>query len=540
MAKLSNKNSNILTGYSTKYRWHLALAILFLLIFRSLSSRWITQQGDAAGYVDAMSDQSNTGDINFTYGFSVDALRDLFSQDPDEFGPDSFMFDRSDKPFFHWHPYLFGYIVRLFPNILQVEAVPLLLLASSYSVGLILLIKQTYHSRISSAQKIAVYFLFLLSPILVESINGQPYFDKLFFGPGIAILLLLFRRMKSHKFRVHKIVVLLILSYTLSERISLMAALMVLGVMTIFSKELALKKLEISILVLTCIIGIVWYILWNQFFSWNPDMQNTSFRNYFPNLRELFFGTRRANFIVFVWNVLPFLCLTLLQFRYFIIGISTLMPNLLVNIGGAELTGYSTHYHSVYLPILLCLSVLAIDTSTSTVKSKKTHTVTTLLALFFSVIGAVSYHGMNSELSISSSIRTQAQKVTDTFGSIPGTKYAQRIAMKSELEELFKGIKEDTRKTISAPESFMPVLTSLGFGSIDYFPVGLGSTELVIVPFTDDTFANVEVSFYGLVAMENREKWSKTILDIIGNSYSLISKKSGYFGNIAIYKYSSS
>ena len=112
--------------------------------------------------------------------------------------------------------------------------------------------------------------------------------------------------------------------------------------------------------------------------------------------------------------------------------------------------------------------------------------------------------------------------------------------MKSELEELFKGIKEDTRKTISAPESFMPVLTSLGFGSIDYFPVGLGSTELVIVPFTDDTFANVEVSFYGLVAMENREKWSKTILDIIGNSYSLISKKSGYFGNIAIYKYSSS
>lgn len=536
MAKLSTKNINTIVEYTTKYWWHFIFTILSLLIFRGLSLRWTTQQGDAAGYVDAMSDQSNTGDINFTYGFSVGALRDLFSQNPDEFGPNSFMFNRSDKPFIHWHPYLFGYIVRLFPSSIQVEAVPLLLLASSYSLGLILLVRQIYCSEISNAKKVAVCLLFLLSPILVESINGQPYFDKLFFGPCIAILLLLFRRTKSKKFRIHKIVVLLILSFTLSERISLMAALMVLAVIIIFSKELLLEKLEVSILVFTCIIGILWYILWNQFFSWNPDMQNTSFGNYFPNLRELFFGTRGRNFLVFLCNVLPFLFLTLLRTRYFIIAISTIMPNLLVNIGGAELSGYSTHYHSVYLPILMCLSVLAFGTNSRTVKSKKMHTIAILMALFFSVIGTISYFGTTSNLSMISSTRMQVQNATGAFGLIPASKYTQRSSMKSELEELFNEVSQDTRKTISAPESFMPALTSLGFGSIDYFPIGLGSSELVIVPFTDDKFTNVEVSFYGLVPMENREKWSKTILDIIGSSYDLISSKSGYLGNIALYE----
>jgi hypothetical protein len=125
--------------------------------------------------------------------------------------------------------------------------------------------------------------------------------------------------------------------------------------------------------------------------------------------------------------------------------------------------------------------------------------------------------------------------VADSFGLIPNSKYEQRKALKLEYQDLFSGIRKDTRMSISAPESLMPSLTSIGFGSVDYFPVGVGSDDLLVVPFTDPDFTNVEVSIYGLVPIESRDKWSRTILAVIENSYKLISKKSGSFGNIAIY-----
>jgi hypothetical protein len=107
--------------------------------------------------------------------------------------------------------------------------------------------------------------------------------------------------------------------------------------------------------------------------------------------------------------------------------------------------------------------------------------------------------------------------------------------LKAEYQDLFSGIRKNISMSISAPESLMPSLTSVGFGSIDYFPVGVGSDDLLIVPFTDPDFTKVEVSIYGLVPIESRDKWSRTILEVLEKSYKLMSKKSGGFGNIAIY-----
>ena len=82
----------------------------------------------------------------------------------------------------------------------------------------------------------------------------------------------------------------------------------------------------------------------------------------------------------------------------------------------------------------------------------------------------------------------------------------------------------------------MPALTRVGFGSIDYFPIGLGNNDVVIVPFTTDEFNVVEISIYGLVPVETRELWSRIILDLVGKSYVEISRGSGYYGNVIAYK----
>lgn len=517
-----------------------AFAGLVLFMFRGFDSRWENQQGDAAGFVDAMTDQSGTGDINFTYGFSLDALRKLFSLNPDELNSENFLFSRTDKPFIHWHPYLFGFIIRLFPTLFQVQVIPLLVLAGSYSLGLILMIRRIYTSKISIFNKLAIIIVFLLSPVLVGAINGQPYFDKLFFGPCVAILFLLFPHKENQKFRVQKIVAWLILSFTFSERISLMAALMVLGVLILFWKEVGLKSRQALIVIGTCLIGIFWYLLWSKFISWNPDMQNTSFRYFLPNLNDLFFGNRKSNFFIFISNLLPLLILTLVRFRYFIIALVMATPNLIVNIGGAELSGYSTHYHSVYLPILMCLGVVAMTEIAGKVVTRKKQNIITSLAVVLSILGTYNVARINTNLDLVSTLRIQTQDAADAFGLIPMSKVAQRNAIKSELDKIFMGLIKENETTISAPESFMPALTSRGFGSINYFPIGVGSDELVVVPFIDDKFTNIDVSIYGLVPIESREKWSQIILGELTQSYRLVYQASGITGNIAIFQKTSS
>lgn len=510
--------------------------IFTLLIFRGLYSRWSLQQGDAAGFVDAMTDQSDTGDINFTYGFSVDQLRKSINTNSSELNVDNFEFSRADKPFIHWHPYLLGFIVRLFPAVFQVQVIPLLLLASSYSLGLVLIFRHLYTSKVSSFKKVAIIVLFTFSPILMGSINGQPYFDKLFFGPCVATLFLLFRGQINQKYRVQKIVAWLIISFTFSERISLMASLIVLSSLVFFWKELEFNTKQALVIIGTCLIGIVWYLVWNKYISWNPDIQNASFKYYLPNLRELVFGFRNTNFEVFVLNVLPLLTLTLLKFRYFIITLFSITPNLLVNIGGAELAGYSTHYHSVYLPVLLFFGALSITKVVESEKVRKKQRIALTTALAFLVIGTLGITKNENDLGIATIIKTKASDAMDAIGLIPIDKINQRESMKAELESIFKVLNKKTNKTISAPESFMPTLTATGFGSINYFPIGVGSDDLIVVPYTDNTFAKIEVSIYGLLPAESRETWSKVIMEELMRSYKTIIKKSTSYGYVAIFE----
>ena len=251
---------------------------------------------------------------------------------------------------------------------------------------------------------------------------------------------------------------------------------------------------------------------------------------------SVFFGSKKTNFVVFILNILPLLSLTILRIRYFLIVLFAITPNLLVSIGGAELSGYSTHYHSIYLPILMCLGALSVTNENNSEFLRKKQSIIITFALVFSVLGTYNNARNYNDLGIVSKLRVQAHDGMDALGLISTSKATQRITMKSELAGIFVGLSEKTGKSISAPESFMPILTSMGFGSIDYFPINLGSNDLLVVPYTDVEFTKIEVSFYGLLPIESREIWSQITLDKLNKSYKMLSKKSGGYGHIAIFE----
>ena len=506
-------------------------------IFRGLQSRFIGQNGDAAGYVDALSPGQAFLNLNFAYGFSVIKLRELIGINPIDLQAISFYNNYADISFMHSHPYLISFIFRMLPTFtLPIYFFPLMLLAVSYSLGVTLLLRRTFQAQLNLWPKTFLGLILLASPILTEAISGQPYFDKLFFGPCIAIIFILTSGDLSRRQNQIILFFLLLLSITLSERTALMSSIITLYLLGIrFGIKLLKHKFNVAIATLA-IFGLSWFLVWSTYLSKNPDMANLNFENYWANLVSALGGDRRSNFIVFALNIAPFLFLTLMKISFLPACILGIMPNLIVSIGGAELTGYSTHYHSIYLPIIFALGIVSITQFTEKDQYRKRSVVLIcavmafLLSLSSSLNGKLNFQDLNAK---AGQVLTSA---FDSFGLIPRDVIDARNSRSIEYRNLYSGLDSNSNMRISAPEQFMPSLVERGLRKIDYFPVGLGFNELLIVPFTDDTYSTVEISLYGLVSEEDQLIWSSTILRILNSRYVETKRYTGVLGHVIIYE----
>lgn len=514
--------------------------ILTFSIFRGLQSRFLIQNGDAAGFVDALSPGQSLFDLNFIYGLSIFKLKELLAAEPSDLTVIGFENHFSEISFFHSHPYVFSFIFRLIPTFgLPIYFLPLLLLASSYAIGLTLITNKLVKSKLNVIVKFILVMLALTTPILTEAVSGQPYFDKLFFGPCIAIVFLIQSSDLSFQRNRLLLYTLILISITLSERTSLIVFIIVsyLFVQRFgFKKFFAKQNFNLLLLVFA---ALAWFIIWTKFISVNPDMDNLNFRYYWENLSSAIVGSRQSEFILFLLFTAPFIVLSSLRLTYLPLSLIVLMPNILVSIGGAELSGYSTHYHSIYLPVIIALSVL----SATEPKNSRHEPQSTAKQILIGLVGLVGIGLLclypQNRMSLSnfvSNFQSNIKLGAEALGVIPQEILRARSMYSEESLELFRKLSADREVRVSAPERFMPSLAASGFRLVDYFPVGVGVNEIIIVPFTDSTFRTVEISLYGLVPEANRNLWSDAILLEVQKRYVMKFKSGGYFGNYAIYE----
>lgn len=513
--------------------------VLFLSIsiFQGLNSRWLTQQGDAAGFVDSLAGDQPALKLNFTYGLSFTRLRELWSN-PSNLPPLSpFSNNYEEVSFFEIHPYIFSYFFRWIPQPFpEIQWAPLFILATSYAIGITLLLKYLKARPISSFNIALVLITMGTSPILVESMRGQPYFDKLFFGPCIALILTLYFKDVTKTSPRILVLFMLIMLQSLSERASLMSSTVALLILTIKYKSNVVLNRQILQITVLSLIGICWYFVWIRNFSANTDLNNLALSYYYHNLKETFFGDRRNSLIVLLVSLIPIILLTFGKLRFLFFGFAFILPNLLVTVGGAELTGFQTHYHSLYLPIILSFAVIAVSHSYSSGKVGRTSKFLIPVSLCLSLVanGTYGHYVLGLEDHKMNMVNTGA-RILDAYGltprSIEKSRRSKEQAMLKSIKEL--EVKENAR--ISAPEIYMPTLTNLGFRTLDYFPIGIGDNDIIIVPFLDDMGQELDILFYGQLPQENVNTWSERIFSELDKDYVRLNFFREPFGNFAIY-----
>jgi hypothetical protein len=367
----------------------------------------------------------------------------------------------------------------------------------------------------SSAEKsiglisqVILIFLVILSPVFYLSLQGQNYMDKLFFGPGIYIVLNLMNRRRTN-FQNNSLILLALLSFTISERISL-----VLGVVIIISLLWKVNDWEARDFTLLTLgsIGVCWYFYWSSNISRSKYSGNVSIEVMKNNLLEAINGTRTNQLSLFILGNSVLLTLCLFNRRALLLASISMVPNVLVSIGGAELTGFSTHYHSIYLPILVaCASVGLSEMEAYRKKTKLFKPVfgsIIVVCLICQVISVAPKDGRSAQERVLYSL----EKVADSFGLTQKDILDRRLSYRNALLELTNKVDRDG---ITTPPEVMPVLSSLGFSNLHFFPIDVGQSKYVIASYLDSNMDYPRDPVFGMVPPELLDQWGPELQEIL-------------------------
>ena len=474
-----------------------AAALLTIGMYRGMSLRFPVTDLDGAGFADLIANGAPNASLSSNFfsayvpfldllGGRINSCLDVLNATP------------ASGSVWRGHAYVLAVPLGLMVDGLGVSgsAAGLLAISVSAAAGLVLAAAFLALRRVRLGVVVAFLALVLLWPPLSLGLAGQPYFDRLFFGFGIAAVLgtwaALFRRPIYAS-----IAVIGILGGALTtER----AALLVGFVGVVYPLALIGARVRRSqpaiIIMASGLIAMSWYVFWEiwihdfEAVNYSESLGLAGLSNTFTRLTT---DPGAAQLQTFVLAVLPLVVLCALSPRGLPIALASLAPNLLITIGGAELTGFTTHYHQMYIPILVGLAAVGVARGSErwSGAQRPAHTLS-LSRFLLPPVTAAAF--LVASITLWSQQPFAPAGVSDLFGKAAGSVGVTRTADEASLRWVGDGRLERAKRAlwsadgrpIVAPPQLAPALQLTGVRRFQYFPFGINHAGVVIAPVAED------------------------------------------------------
>lgn len=349
----------------------------------------------------------------------------------------------------------------------------------------------------SAALAFSIYFLVLLLrekkvPVLVilatiflliahpgwsmPAVHGAFYPERLFMGTGMYLIW----ACEREKFSKIHFIIATVLCVLVGERGAIYAGMFILAHTIFYWKEKNQhRKLKLIVGSAALVYAgiIMKFVLSNLYYS---DMGKMFNLLSYMSIEE----NRKKILLFLVINVCLFLIVAVFDFRAFIIGAASMIPNLMYDIGGAEKIGWTLHYHVFYFVILMWAVTKGIISLYTWLKKKEINkiiqqTVPVVIAVFFSfMLGLIA----PQDTSLSFSINNLKNNVILNGG-------------REILFDYFKGGRENREKfndfiNENIPEDAVVSTIEAGMCSvfehqIYIFPMGTDSADAAIVGYAE-------------------------------------------------------
>jgi hypothetical protein len=367
--------------------------------------------------------------------------------------------------YFKWHVYAILYLIAPLVFAFGGKLVLSALTALSFAV---LPCGAYYYLRrkeLSHWSCLLVALLLISHPAWSISVQGQLYADRLFLCMGFVLFLLLDDPEKN---RI-PVLALLLIGSTVSERFGLILGGSVIVYLAIRRAPI---KANLTIYLASVVVAAISIFLL-KFFITHPS--NASFASSMTPRAFLANYQGYPGFASKLWCFLlingVFALFAMKNWRLLAIAILTSLPNIIGNIGGAEKTGYLTHYHSTYFPILAA----AIVTSAGALRGGPIElSLRTAHMLFFLTIGNTAPSVSLKNVTTVSGPATLWNDITSLYLGAKGWEI-------SKYREIGRAIKP--RSNVVTLEALMPTLYP-DAANIQMYPLGIDDANYLVLPWS--------------------------------------------------------
>jgi len=497
-----------------KYLTYFFISLYLYYIFYKFNiNRFPSLHTDSAGYVDLIEGIKNG------YGFNSPIFSSFFSYipylslEPQKFCNELFESVHKGSSYLNWHPYLIAYPLAFISWLLKINSIEIASAANSINViGSIGIIYWYLRFKKMSVLPSLFYCIFLLtSSIWIGMIYGQLYFDRLMLFPGILMVLALAGRCISGRQRIATILGTYFLCMLISERTALIASLVIIGYAFLSGKDENIKNRILFIFL--SFIAIFYLYMYKSLYQNNLYYSSITFSSIIGNIKDAFSIETRMSNLTLKWFIIlfPFISISIFNKRFFVIVLGVLIPNLMVSVGGAEKTGFLTHYHAVYFPILIGFSTIAFS-NLGKFHNKIIPIAISLLLISYNIFINIDrddeIYRFNSFL--------EARRVFNRYTDIiPNSKLNKSLSINGNyLNGIASLIPKNS--SVSSPEILMPSLVRNGNRYVDYFPIGLGLNDYIVVQKDQKSDTYVVTTY---LDYDSSMKIQKCITDIVKDKY---------------------
>ncbi len=534
-----------------KIVFFIAFAVLFFSIFVGVKTKFYDQQLDSAVFVNNISitnifespkSQINQSAVKYLRFNTTASAEELCSIDDfNSEGEKINMFDR--------HLYIYLYPLAVINKFFSEYNIAAFFHVLTY-IGLLAVVYLFLRSNNIDILSSTLFAALVLSYSgFDEAIYGQYYSAKIFILPATIFCLYLHKSLEN-KQHYWMLVLMAVLSVSMSERSAIF-----LGGFTIL--YLIIKKINFNdvfkfkiykndyYLFIISILILLYAFLYIFLFQSNINSGEhaaansavmlfissiTQFFYFDGQLFYVFFEKKEfvLKLIKFLLVNMPFIILSMFSWRIGLVAFLTMLPNILGDLEGAEKIGWSSHYHSTYIPFLIAASCIGFinfhKIITLYIDQYRRSLLFAFLILYSSTINA---YALDSE---------QYFEINQIYDN----KILKLILIGTNKSEYGKGINfiSDFNRNLAShvpKESSVTTIDKLFPSMINedrevhVYPWNLGVSEFLVLPYQDNTNNSMNNNIYlsgisNYLGLESEENSNNCMQKKIWENYNLKNK----------------
>lgn len=479
----------------------LLLSFFFVVVYflyRYNLSQFFVLGTDSAGFVHLIKAVAESGEMVSPVFSSFYSAIPLLSASPEAYCGSSFRGLYETTNFSTWHPYLISYLMAIPVRFGGVEALQVAAFANALNVGGALAVIWWFlrGKGIRAGASLAFVGAVLLFPAWSGTVTGQFYYDRLYILPCLALVLFgLEGNIERSRWKVLLTLVLFTACVLVSERAAMLSSMLLLGNWVLQGSRRFQKA---NLLLLVCgLLGAAYFIVYMKFVQNSLYYSGVSPSTIWGNIEASLFPAGHLFWPTMKWLavIAPMLALAFVVPRNGLIVLAAILPNVIVSVGGAEKTGFTTHYHAGYIPILLGYAAVGYSRLVLQFENYQAQKGDREKGLVY-VLGRAGAIGLPGLLLAGGAAGVawtstgfdadQLREQAGAYGTIVNAKGSRDalVARGSSFRELVQSIPPSAE--VVSPEWSMPALVSNGNRVIDYFPIGIGDRPYVIAMYLDN------------------------------------------------------